>query len=64
MTKKQNNKKGDGECRQFETLKEALWKIRTAGRNEDLTAQWMQKWAAWGLEPDKWEKPSDEPPTK
>ena len=55
----QNSKKSRAP---YEIMKEALWKIRIAGRNENSTAQWMQKWSAWGLEPDKWEKPSNEPP--
>jgi len=42
---------------------EALEKIRGAGRNEDPTAQWMQKWAAHALDPDL-PRPPDEPPLK
>lgn len=44
-------------------MEEALWKIRTAGNNEDPTSQWMQKWAAWGLEPEKWDRPEENPPS-
>ncbi|MFW6056852.1 MAG: hypothetical protein ACOC9B_06050 [Chloroflexota bacterium] len=42
-------------------MKKALEKIRTAGFNEDPTAQWMQKWAARGLDADM-PQPSDTPP--
>jgi len=40
---------------------EVLRKIQTSGNNFDPTAQWMQRWAAWALEPDKWPKPEDKP---
>ncbi len=41
----------------------ALQTIRSAGENFDSTAQWMQQWAAWGLEPDMWPQPSKNPPS-
>lgn len=41
---------------------EALKMIREAGNNLDPTAQWMQKWAAHGMEPDKFPMPCIEPP--
>lgn len=36
---------------------EALKAIRFSGNNFDETAIKMQKWAAWGMEPEKWLKP-------
>jgi len=36
---------------------EALQVIRTAEGNIDPTSQWMQKWAAWGMNPDVFDKP-------
>ena len=41
----------------------ALRSIRESGGNTGSTASWMQKWAAWGLEPDKWPRPSEKPPS-
>jgi len=41
---------------------EALRKIREVGNNTDRTARWMQEWAAWGMEPDKFARPNDDPP--
>jgi hypothetical protein len=43
---------------------EALQMIRFSGWNEHPTSVWMQKWAAWGMEPSKWPKPQDTPPQK
>ncbi|MBA1445849.1 MAG: hypothetical protein M3H12_18670 [Chromatiales bacterium] len=40
----------------------ALEKIRRAGQNFDPPSIWMQKWAAYGMEPEKWPKPDDAPP--
>jgi hypothetical protein len=40
---------------------EALQTIRFSGGNEDPTSVWMQKWAAWGMEPNKWPKPPEVP---
>lgn len=45
-----------------EAMRIALWTIRQAGWNEDSTAQWMQQWSAWGLEPEKWDTPKSKPP--
>jgi hypothetical protein len=43
-------------------LVEALEIIRRASRNLEPTAQWMQRVAAWALEPHKWPRPETEPP--
>jgi hypothetical protein len=43
-------------------LVEALERIRRAPRNESPTVAWMQRVAAWALEPHKWPKPESEPP--
>jgi hypothetical protein len=44
-------------------LVEALERIRRAPRNESPTVAWMQRVAAWALEPHKWPKPESEPPS-
>lgn len=48
----------------FEALTAALRIIREAGNNEDQTAQWMQEWAAYAIEPWKFPRPSLLPPEK
>lgn len=45
-----------------ETEREALRLIREAGNNTTDWATWAQKMAAWGMEPNKWPKPSDYAP--
>jgi hypothetical protein len=40
-----------------ERLEAALAKIRFAGNNADATAIWMQKVAAYAMEPEKWPDP-------
>ena len=56
------NRRSCSDCEKLKIATEALWKIRTAGHNEHQTSQWMQAWAAYGLESDKWDRPSDCPP--
>lgn len=43
-----------------ERLRTVLKIIREAGNNEDMTACWMQRWAAWGMD-SKFPKPTPEP---
>lgn len=56
---------GDGIVHQspeYLTLMEAAKTIRHAGNNIHPTSQWMQMWAAWGMNPEKWPKPDAQPP--
>jgi hypothetical protein len=46
---------------EIERQQMALRIIREAGQNDDDTASWMQRWAAWGMEPNKWPKPTATP---
>lgn len=46
----------------FEEVTNALRIIREAGNNEYPTAQWMQEWAAYAMEPWKFPRPSLLPP--
>lgn len=49
-------------CTGIDAATQALRIIRFSGNNGHPTAVWMQKWAAWGMEPTKWPKPEPEPP--
>lgn len=46
---------------EIERLQSVLKTIREAGQNDDRTAQWMQRWAAWSMEPTKWPEPTHSP---
>ena len=41
---------------------EALKRIREAGNNTTEWATWAQRMAAWGMQPDRWPYPGDDPP--
>jgi hypothetical protein len=46
------------------SMEEALRAIRCAGNNTTNWATWAQRWAAWGMEPNKWPKPSATAPAE
>ena len=48
--------------RYADNVENALKTIREAGNNTHPTAAWMQKWAAYAMEPCKWPKPDAKPP--
>jgi hypothetical protein len=50
--------------REHSSMLEALRTIRFSGNDSNPLCIWMQKWAAWGMEPHKWPKPPAEPPTQ